>query len=112
MVAERLTRHHTRVTTVDELWHRVEAAWGPEPGHAIQSLLDSMPKRISAIITARGSCSGIALSSSWRVCGGGWRPATRLPRESQTCSIGFMSGEHVGHSIHTIPSSKRNSPLG
>ncbi|GFS91994.1 hypothetical protein TNCV_1931601 [Trichonephila clavipes] len=41
--------------------------------------------------------------------GGGWWPATRLPRASQTCSIGFMSGEHVGHSIHTIPSSKRKS---
>ncbi|GFX71685.1 uncharacterized protein TNCV_4131311 [Trichonephila clavipes] len=50
-----------------------------------------------------------ALSSSWRVCGGGWRPATRLPRASQTCSIGFMSGEHAGHSIRTIPSSKRES---
>ncbi|GFW66081.1 hypothetical protein TNCV_589071 [Trichonephila clavipes] len=50
-----------------------------------------------------------ALSSSWRVCGGGWRPETRLPRASQTCSIGFMSGEHTGHSIRTIPSSKRKS---
>ncbi|GFS83911.1 hypothetical protein TNCV_2363471 [Trichonephila clavipes] len=50
-----------------------------------------------------------ALSSSWRVCGGGWRPATRLPRASQTCSIGFIYGEHVGYSIRTIPSSKRKS---
>ncbi|GFV74491.1 uncharacterized protein TNCV_5129331 [Trichonephila clavipes] len=50
-----------------------------------------------------------ALSSSWRVCGGGWRPATRLPRASQTYSIGFMSREHAGHSIRTIPSSKRES---
>ncbi|GFV49899.1 uncharacterized protein TNCV_1391811 [Trichonephila clavipes] len=49
-----------------------------------------------------------ALSSSWIVCRGGWRPATRLPRAPQTCSIGFMSGEHAGHSIRTIPSSKRN----
>ncbi|GFX68246.1 hypothetical protein TNCV_1808001 [Trichonephila clavipes] len=50
-----------------------------------------------------------AFSSSWRVCGCGWRPATRLPRASQTCSIRFMSGEHAGRSIHTIPSSKRKS---
>ncbi|GFV33537.1 hypothetical protein TNCV_4566521 [Trichonephila clavipes] len=50
-----------------------------------------------------------ALSSSWRDCGGGWRPATRLPRASQTCSIGSMSGKHAGHSIRTIPSSKRKS---
>ncbi|GFU89425.1 uncharacterized protein TNCV_1673711 [Trichonephila clavipes] len=48
-----------------------------------------------------------ALSSSLRVCGGTWRPATHLPRASQTCSIGFLSGEHAGHSIRTIPSSKR-----
>ncbi|GFV78956.1 hypothetical protein TNCV_4347151 [Trichonephila clavipes] len=50
-----------------------------------------------------------AFSSSWRVGGGGWWPATRLPRASQTCSIGFMSGEHAGYSIRTIPSSKRSS---
>ncbi|GFV52102.1 hypothetical protein TNCV_1324551 [Trichonephila clavipes] len=50
-----------------------------------------------------------ALSSSWRVCGGGWRPATHLPRASQTCSIAFLSGKHAGHSIRTIPSSKRES---
>ncbi|GFU73187.1 hypothetical protein TNCV_4118081 [Trichonephila clavipes] len=47
-----------------------------------------------------------ALSSSWRVdC----RPATRLPRAFQTCSIGFMSGKHADHSIRTIPSSKKKS---
>ncbi|GFW13482.1 hypothetical protein TNCV_1209481 [Trichonephila clavipes] len=50
-----------------------------------------------------------ALSSSWRVCGGGWWPVTHLPRASQTGSIGFMSGEHAGHSIRTIPSSKNKS---
>ncbi|GFV32524.1 hypothetical protein TNCV_1055051 [Trichonephila clavipes] len=50
-----------------------------------------------------------APSSSWRVCGGGWRPATRPPRASQTCSIGSMSGKHSGHSIPTIPFSKRKS---
>ncbi|GFW93318.1 hypothetical protein TNCV_2604361 [Trichonephila clavipes] len=35
MVAERLTRHHTPVTMVDELWQRVEAAWVSVPEHAI-----------------------------------------------------------------------------
>ncbi|GFX76643.1 hypothetical protein TNCV_3163611 [Trichonephila clavipes] len=53
--------------------------------------------------------SRIALSSYWRVCGGGWRPATRLPRASQTCSMEFMSGEHAGYSIRTMPSSKKKS---
>ncbi|GFT54699.1 hypothetical protein TNCV_958821 [Trichonephila clavipes] len=41
--------------------------------------------------------------------GGGWRPATHLPRASQTCSFGSMSGKHAGHSIRTIHSSKRKS---
>ncbi|GFY26961.1 uncharacterized protein TNCV_931021 [Trichonephila clavipes] len=51
-----------------------------------------------------------ALSSSWRVCGGGWRPATCLPTASQTCSIRFIFGEHAGYSIRTVPSSKKKSP--
>ncbi|GFX57653.1 transposable element Tcb1 transposase [Trichonephila clavipes] len=52
MVAERLAYHHTPATTVDELWYRVEAAWSSVPEHAIQSLFDSMPMRISAVITS------------------------------------------------------------
>ncbi|PRD35571.1 UNVERIFIED_CONTAM: hypothetical protein NCL1_11194 [Trichonephila clavipes] len=48
--------HHTPVTTVDELWNGVEAAWSSVPVHAIQSLFDSIPRRITAIITARGGC--------------------------------------------------------
>ncbi|MBJ4999813.1 IS630 family transposase [Salmonella enterica subsp. enterica serovar Hadar] len=58
MVAKRLARHHSPVTTVDELWHSVEAAWTAVPVHAIQSLFDSMPRRITAVIAARGGCSG------------------------------------------------------
>ncbi|GFW57891.1 hypothetical protein TNCV_1418381 [Trichonephila clavipes] len=50
--------------------------------------------------------SSFQFLESWGV---GWRPATRLPRASQTCSIGFMFGENAGHSIRTIPSSKRKS---
>ncbi|GFW64954.1 hypothetical protein TNCV_392201 [Trichonephila clavipes] len=52
-----LARHHTPVPTVDELWHRIEAAWASVPVCAIQSLFDSIPKRISAVISARGGCS-------------------------------------------------------
>ncbi|GFW73860.1 hypothetical protein TNCV_48491 [Trichonephila clavipes] len=67
-------------------------------------------KSMRLLITSWGilyHSSRRALSSSWRVCGGIWRTAT--PRASQTCSIGFMSGEHADHSIRTIPSSKRKS---
>ncbi|GFW78859.1 uncharacterized protein TNCV_2058801 [Trichonephila clavipes] len=44
MIAERLALHHTPVTTVDELWYRVEVTWSFVPLHAIQSLFDSMPR--------------------------------------------------------------------
>ncbi|GFV14634.1 hypothetical protein TNCV_2586071 [Trichonephila clavipes] len=53
MVVEQLARHHKPVTTVDELWYRVEVAWCSVPVHAIQSRFDSMPRRIRAVITAR-----------------------------------------------------------
>ncbi|GFX08616.1 uncharacterized protein TNCV_4171151 [Trichonephila clavipes] len=36
--ADKLARHHTPVTAVDELWHLVEAAWTFVPVHLIQSL--------------------------------------------------------------------------
>ncbi|GBN42474.1 hypothetical protein AVEN_32437-1 [Araneus ventricosus] len=35
------------------------------------------------------------------------RSAILLPRMSQTCSIGLLSGEYAGHSIRRIPSSKK-----
>ncbi|GFX61522.1 odorant receptor [Trichonephila clavipes] len=58
MITQRLTRHQTPVTTIDELWPRVEAAWASVPIHAIQSLFDSMARRISAGTTSRAGCSG------------------------------------------------------
>ncbi|GFX95749.1 uncharacterized protein TNCV_4886751 [Trichonephila clavipes] len=39
MVAEVLDRHHTPVTTVDELRFCIEAAWSYEPVHAIEVLI-------------------------------------------------------------------------
>ncbi|GFT60300.1 transposable element Tcb1 transposase [Trichonephila clavipes] len=56
MVVERLARHHTPVATADELWYPVEAAWLSVPVWALQSMCDSMPRRISAVITAPGGC--------------------------------------------------------
>ncbi|GFS75946.1 transposable element Tc1 transposase [Trichonephila clavipes] len=56
MVAEILTYHHTPVPTADELWYRVETAWSSVLVHAIQYRFDSMPRHISAVITARGGC--------------------------------------------------------
>ncbi|UYV60413.1 hypothetical protein LAZ67_1001082 [Cordylochernes scorpioides] len=51
MVTEQQARNHTPVTTVDELWHHVEAAGEAVPAvHVIQSLLDSMPRRILLLL--------------------------------------------------------------
>ncbi|GFX42062.1 transposable element Tcb2 transposase [Trichonephila clavipes] len=63
MVAKQLARHNMPVTMVDEQWNHVEAAQASIPVHAIQSLFDSMPRRISAVITARGDCSGYCVFS-------------------------------------------------
>ncbi|GFX85939.1 odorant receptor [Trichonephila clavipes] len=57
MFAEQLALHHTTVIGIDELCHRVEAAWASVPVHATQSLFDSMSRRISVVIIARGGCS-------------------------------------------------------
>ncbi|GFX17202.1 hypothetical protein TNCV_2857251 [Trichonephila clavipes] len=56
MVAKRLARNLTPVITFDEMRYRVEAAWSSVPVHAILSLFDSMPRRISAVTTTRGGC--------------------------------------------------------
>ncbi|GFX65447.1 uncharacterized protein TNCV_399981 [Trichonephila clavipes] len=58
MADEQLARHHMPVTTVYELWHRVEAAWAYLPVHVMQFLFDSIPRRLRAAIPARGGCSG------------------------------------------------------
>ncbi|GFU05613.1 hypothetical protein TNCV_3292061 [Trichonephila clavipes] len=58
MFAERSACHHTLVTTVNVLWHRVDAALTSVSVHVIQFLFDSMPKRISSVINARVGCSG------------------------------------------------------
>ena len=56
-VVERLSRHHLPATTIDELWHRVEAEWNDEPVSVIQAQFDSMPSRITAVVASRGGNS-------------------------------------------------------
>ncbi|GFW66726.1 hypothetical protein TNCV_1371581 [Trichonephila clavipes] len=56
MVAERQVALYT-ITKIDKLRHLVEATWAPVPLHAIQSLFDSMPMRISAVITLNDGAS-------------------------------------------------------
>ncbi|GFW44754.1 hypothetical protein TNCV_4482991 [Trichonephila clavipes] len=45
-----------------------------------------------------------AISKSRTVAGGLGHAAMRRPSMSQTCSIGFRSGKHAGHSILCIVS--------
>ncbi|GFW93703.1 transposable element Tcb1 transposase [Trichonephila clavipes] len=48
MVAQRLTRITPPAATPDQLWQRVEAAWSAVPQEHIQSLFESMPRRVAA----------------------------------------------------------------
>ena len=58
MVAQRLTQMTSPAATPDDLWQRVEAAWAAVPQEHIQSLLDSMPRRVAAVISNNGGYSG------------------------------------------------------
>ncbi|GFT33291.1 transposable element Tcb1 transposase [Trichonephila clavipes] len=58
MVAQRLTQITPPAATPDHLWQRVEAAWSAVPQEYIQSLFESMPRRVAAAISINGGYSG------------------------------------------------------
>lgn len=58
MVAQRLTQITPPAVTPDQLWQRVEAAWSAVPQEHIQSLFESMPRRVAAVISNNGGYSG------------------------------------------------------
>ncbi|GFW66387.1 transposable element Tcb1 transposase [Trichonephila clavipes] len=58
MVAQRLTQITPPATTPDQLWQHVEAAWSAVPQEHIQSLFESMPRRVAAGISNNGGYSG------------------------------------------------------
>ncbi|GFV68751.1 transposable element Tcb1 transposase [Trichonephila clavipes] len=58
MVAQRLTQITTSAATSDQLWQRVEAAWSAVPQEYIESLLESLPRRVTAVISNNGGYSG------------------------------------------------------
>ncbi|GFY14845.1 transposable element Tcb1 transposase [Trichonephila clavipes] len=51
MVAQRLTQITPPAATPDHLWQREEAAWSAVPQEHIQSLFESMPRRVAATPT-------------------------------------------------------------
>lgn len=53
-VAHRLARQTPAAATVDELYTRVDRAWQDIPQALIQSLFDSMPRRLEAVIASHG----------------------------------------------------------
>ncbi|GFX99780.1 transposable element Tcb1 transposase [Trichonephila clavipes] len=54
MVAQLLTQITPPVATPDQLWQRVEAAWSAVPQEYIQSLFESMPRRVAAVKSNNG----------------------------------------------------------
>ncbi|GFV78699.1 transposable element Tcb1 transposase [Trichonephila clavipes] len=57
MVAQRLTQITPPAATPDQLWQRVEAALSAVPQEHIQSLFESMQRRVAAI-SNNGGYSG------------------------------------------------------
>ncbi|GFU44038.1 transposable element Tcb1 transposase [Trichonephila clavipes] len=58
MVAQGLTQITPPAATPDQLWQRVEVAWSAVPHEHIQSLFESMPRRVATGISNNGGYSG------------------------------------------------------
>ncbi|GFX50579.1 transposable element Tcb1 transposase [Trichonephila clavipes] len=58
MVAQRLTQVTPPVVTPDQLWQRVEASCSAVPQEYFQSIFESMPWFVSAVISNNGGYSG------------------------------------------------------
>ncbi|GFV75854.1 transposable element Tcb1 transposase [Trichonephila clavipes] len=58
MVAQRLIQFTPPAATPDQLCERVESDWSAVPQEQIQSLFESMPRRVAAVISNNGGYSG------------------------------------------------------
>ncbi|GFW69420.1 transposable element Tcb1 transposase [Trichonephila clavipes] len=58
MVVQRLTQFTPPAAKPDQLWQHVEAAWSAVPQEHIQSLFESMPRRVAVVISNNGVYSG------------------------------------------------------
>ncbi|GFY30805.1 transposable element Tcb1 transposase [Trichonephila clavipes] len=58
MVAQQLTHITPPAAKPDPFWQRVEAALSPVSQEHIQSLFESMPRRVEAVISNNGGYSG------------------------------------------------------
>ncbi|GFT78935.1 transposable element Tcb1 transposase [Trichonephila clavipes] len=58
MVVQRLTQITPPAAKPDKLWQHVEAAWSAVPQEHIESLLESMPRHVAAVISNNDGYSG------------------------------------------------------
>ncbi|GFX06581.1 transposable element Tcb1 transposase [Trichonephila clavipes] len=58
MVSQRLTQITPPAATLDQIWQRVEAARSAVPQEHIQSLFESMPRRVATVISNNDVDSG------------------------------------------------------
>ncbi|GFS74482.1 transposable element Tcb1 transposase [Trichonephila clavipes] len=58
MVAQRLTQTTTPAATLNQLCQSLEAAWSAISKEHMKSLLESMPRRVEAVISNNGGFSG------------------------------------------------------
>jgi hypothetical protein len=49
-----LAAYETSPTSIDELWERVETEWEKIPVQVCVDLIESMPRRIAAVVEAKG----------------------------------------------------------
>ncbi|GFV30798.1 transposable element Tc1 transposase [Trichonephila clavipes] len=54
IVGRRLARDLRPVASADELWLRIQTIWNTLPQTDIKNLFNSMPRRVAALIAARG----------------------------------------------------------
>ncbi|GFS77933.1 transposable element Tc1 transposase [Trichonephila clavipes] len=54
IVGRRIARDLRPVDSMDELWLRIQTIWNTLPQTDIQNLFNSMPRRVAALIAARG----------------------------------------------------------
>ncbi|GFX48479.1 uncharacterized protein TNCV_583791 [Trichonephila clavipes] len=86
MVAQRLTQISPPAAPPDQLWQRVEAAWSAVPQEHIQSLFESMPRRLWLLKLDWDSPLPEALATKWK---------TFQKEFEEVCSI------HISRWIHT-----------
>ncbi|GFV31004.1 transposable element Tcb1 transposase [Trichonephila clavipes] len=58
MVAQRLTQITPPAATEEQFWQSVEAAWSAVPQENIQSIFESIPRHVAAMISNNVSYSG------------------------------------------------------